>query len=535
MKIFSRFWIFLLLCIGLVGCSLVPNELKIAEKLIETAPDSALHILQHLSPDKYKSDDSRALYGLLMIEVLDKKMQPLKPDTLLDFSIAYYEQQMNKERLGTCYFYRARQFKNSFLYEKAIVSYLKVIDLLEPNKKNLYLLGKTNSDLGQIYFTQGDFTLARQKYTVSYSNFIRGKFMSDAMYSLIDIGRTYNEPNTFKIAGKYFKAVIGRTKDSLIVASSYQEIGLNFIRLKQYDSAVFYIKKIADYPYIKNNKAIRYYLVANAYFELKKIDSAFIFASNSFKYQPDIRTQRECYRILTNSEYLRGNMKEMSTYMNKYVHLGDSLRKIDAQTKGSYIESMHDTRLEVVKTKQWVWYLVVIISIVIGLSIFLYYRLRKRKDKELTETKEKHKEQKETLHKDVMLKHRKALLLKIETTKMQQSEKRKKLTSAEKDALDKKLYNDLLHFNDTEFFFRQMDAILNNLVTKLKERYTGVSNREISWCCFVILNIPLSDTLLMLDYKINTLNKMKQRLATKFNLDNAFELVPFLNDILSEE
>ncbi len=71
---FSTYYIVILLLIfGPGACSLVPNELKTAEQLIETAPDSALHILQHLSPSKYKSDKNRALYVLLMIETQGKK------------------------------------------------------------------------------------------------------------------------------------------------------------------------------------------------------------------------------------------------------------------------------------------------------------------------------------------------------------------------------------------------------------------------------------------------------------------------------
>ena len=85
---------------------------------------------------------------------------------------------------------------------------------------------------------------------------------------------------------------------------------------------------------------------------MNKLDSAFIYANDAFKYGPDIRTQRECYRIITNIEYLRGNMKEMSANMNKYVLWSDSLRKNDAQTKGSILETLHDTNIKANKTQR---------------------------------------------------------------------------------------------------------------------------------------------------------------------------------------
>ena len=70
----------------LSACSLVPNELKIAEKLLESNPDSALHTLQHMSTVKKMSDANRALYGLLYFEALEKKNKPLQPDSLISFS-----------------------------------------------------------------------------------------------------------------------------------------------------------------------------------------------------------------------------------------------------------------------------------------------------------------------------------------------------------------------------------------------------------------------------------------------------------------
>jgi len=80
-----------------------------------------------------------------------------------------------------------------------------------------------------------------------------------------------------------------------------------------------------------------------------------------------------------------------------------------------------------------------------------------------------------------------------------------------------------------------MDILLNNLVSKLKNRYPSLTIKEITWCCLHMLDIPITDVLLLLDYKVDSLNKMKQRLAQKTNLTNAAELNCFLNRILAEE
>ena len=100
--------------------------------------------------------------------------------------------------------------------------------------------------------------------------------------------------------------------------------------------------------------------------------------------------------------------------------------------------------------------------------------------------------------------------------------------------LDKKIYNDILHLQDTSYFLKLMDANMNNLPGKLKERYEEVSDREIKWCCLTLLEIPVTDILNVLDYKLEALNKMKTRLAAKLQLQSATELSIFLQGILSE-
>ena len=312
-------------------------------------------------------------------------------------------------------------------------------------------------------------------------------------------------------------------------------MGLNFYDAQMPDSALVYLREVVNYPYKANNRAIRYSLLADLYFDLNQIDSSNYYAVNALKYAPDIRTKKVCYRILVNAASTKGNIPDLKKYMASYQECSDSIRRIDSQTKASVLETIHSTKQEVAQTKQKNWLLTIGMLLVLVLSSVFYLRLQKRKDKELVENDIKYKEQKETYHKDVMLKHRLLLLQKIEATKAEQSDLRKKLTATQKAALDKELYNDLLHFNDSDFFFNQMDAVLNNLVTKLKERYPKTSDRQICWCCLFLLNIPSTDILLLLNYKVEGYDKMKQRLAAKFGLQQASELSTFLHSFLTED
>ena len=68
------------------SCSLMPNEIKTAERIMDTDPDSALHILEHMHTDKMMlSSSDRALYGLLLFQALEKNSKKLEPDTVINF------------------------------------------------------------------------------------------------------------------------------------------------------------------------------------------------------------------------------------------------------------------------------------------------------------------------------------------------------------------------------------------------------------------------------------------------------------------
>jgi len=530
-----RFCLVSILSIILFSCSLMPDELNTAERLMESAPDSALNILQHLSPDKYKSNESHALYGVLLMQALDKKHLPLQPDSLLDFSIQYYLSHPDDDRLATCYYFKGRSYKNQCLYDKATNSYLKALDELEGSDNNL-LLGKLHFDLGSIYSLQTDYVSARKKFQLANTYFKKCNSQVESFYALLFIGRTYHISGESKKANSYYRKIIPLAKDSMQMGTLLQEIGSNFFESKQLDSALIYYRQIVNYPYLEYNRALRYNVLAKIYFDLNKLDSAFKYASESFKYNPEIRTQRESYRIMTNCEFAKGHVDKVTIYMNKYVQLGDSIRKIDAQIKGSYIESMHDTNVQAAIRKNWIFYLILLLISVSISAFFILHTLRNRSKKEMQQSEDTHVQQKIGMRNEIMHRKRTAVLDKIAQIKSEQTAARKIVNQQEREVIIKKMYEELLHLNDLPFFFDEMDTILNKLVSKLRSRYETLNDKELCWCCFYLLKIPTHDMLILLDYKTdNSLKRMKNRLAEKAHLDNASMLSQLLLDVLSEE
>ena len=96
----------ILLIILLVSCQQTSHKLRLAEEIIDNQPDSALKILRKIEYKNEKSNDDKALYGILMFKALDKNYLKLAPDSLINFSIEYYQKENDNEKLGEALFFK---------------------------------------------------------------------------------------------------------------------------------------------------------------------------------------------------------------------------------------------------------------------------------------------------------------------------------------------------------------------------------------------------------------------------------------------
>ena len=524
----------LFILMGMSACSLSPQELKAADAVMETAPDSALHILQKVQVNSFYTNKNKAWYGLLLMRALDKNLLPLKPDSLLNLSINYYENHSDKKLLATAYYLKGRGFIKRLQYEQATAYFLKALDVLEGSEDYL-LSAKIYNMLGEMYIVQLDYKTSRKKYIHAYHNFIKAGNMKFANYALLDIGRTFSQEKQYRQAQQCYKQAFNAFNDSLGKGASLQEMGVNFSTNKQYDSALVYLKRVIKYPFIANNRSIQYHYLAEAYYNVQHYDSARYYALLSLNYAPGIITQKECYRILVNASNELGDLDGLKRYMNLYLICSDTTRKIDTQTRGSVLETMHESKKEVSKSHRWIGALILTLLLLAGGSGWWVFRVRRGKDRTLAKTKEQHQAEKGNLHLDVLRKHSDTLLQKIVEKKEAMATKRKKLSPNEKNELDRNIYNDILHYDDSAYFHKQMDAVSNNLISKLRSSYPSLTNRELCWVCLYLLRIPQSDILLLLDYKQEAFKKMKVRLIKKLNLQYVSMIPDFLQKMLLEE
>jgi len=518
--------LFLFIPFLFVGCSFVPVELKTAERIMDTHPDLALSILQNLKPENYTSNADLALYDLLLFQALQKNDKTLIPDSLIDFSTNYYLDKNDYPRLASCYYYKAHKLKYAQHYDEATVLYFKAIDILQP-KNDLDLLGKIYADLGDICSNQLDYNEALKKYKVSINCFNQIGKTLDSRFVILSIGRTYRFLKEYKTAQRYYKSAFLHVSDSLLCGAIYQEMGINYYSSKQFDSAQFYLRKSLPYPFKGTSFAIRCYKLSDLLFDLGQYDASFKYASIALEHPANFSTQRECYRILVNIEYLQKNIKQMGAYMARFQACTDSIRIIELQTKSTVLEKLHANAQESNGVKSSMILVVSILLIVLLLSAFLVVYLFKR-NKLKREQLDAFKMQLNSKQEFVS----QALTKKIEETRTLQADLRKNASADERERLDRELYRNALHLNNWDDFNREMNHAFNNIIVSLKSNYPTINQKEIIWCCFHLLDIPHSDRMLLLEASSDSLYKLKQRLAQKLNLNTTKDLDLFLRNLI---
>lgn len=513
------------LCFLSAGCSFVPNELKTVEQIMDTHPDSALNNLKHLRPEKYKSNSDRALYGLLLFQASDRNRIDLPPDSLIDSSMKYFYSKNDNPHLAFCYYYKGHFLKYIQHYDEATEYYIKALECIQ-NNQNYFLLGRIYSDMGDINAIQHEFKEAQKKFRKSLIYFNKTDRTIDKRLIILSIGRSYHLLKDYKTAQQYYNKAILQINDSMLYGSVYQEMGINYYSAKQLDSAEYYLKKSLPYPFRGTNYAIRCYMLADLLFDLEQNDSSFHYATLALKYPANFYTQRDCYRILTNIEYIRKDIKQMGIYMSHYQDCTDSIRKIELQTKSTVLEKLHNSNKEVNGTKRNMILIVSALMIVLLFSAFLVvylYKRNKLKREQLNAFKMQLNNKQEFASR--------GLSRKIEEAKALQAEVHRNATSDEREKLDKELYTHVLHLDNWDDFNREMNHAFNNIIVRLKAEYPAITRKEKIWCCLHLLNIPHADRMLLLEATSDSLYKLKQRLAHKLNLKTTKNLDSFLKNM----
>lgn len=161
MKRRLSFWVMALLLLVACGRTGQPAMQKLAlidSLLNQEQVDSAWHEVQRFDTVAM-TDAVRAYYQLLRVQAMWKAYVPVPSDSLLDFSLAFYQEHGPHSLLARTYYYKGAVLKEQGGTTEA-VDHLKRAEQLARQADDVLLLSKVCNSLEDVNFAAGDYATA---------------------------------------------------------------------------------------------------------------------------------------------------------------------------------------------------------------------------------------------------------------------------------------------------------------------------------------------------------------------------------------
>ena len=145
--------ILLFLLLAMIACNdpkPVTDALHRAEALMNEHPDSALSILNAISPNEMGQNSTRAHYALLYTQAQDKNYIDETNDSLITVAVDYYRNTDDTRHKFLSYYYKGRVLANAENYLDATTCYMEAEQLADAVGDD-YLVGLLYAELGRIY------------------------------------------------------------------------------------------------------------------------------------------------------------------------------------------------------------------------------------------------------------------------------------------------------------------------------------------------------------------------------------------------
>ena len=230
-----------LFCLFNFSCTPVLPELKTAEQLMETAPDSALHILQKLNGKTINGSYNHALYALLLSQALDKNDIKLETDSIITIATDYFDES-DPIHAGYAWFYHSRTANNRGSVEEQAKNLLKAQEYVEKTEEHK-LIGLVYGEKGQMYKNQQQYDSSICYFKYAYFELKKMPDKRNQILCLFYIGDNFLYLSKCDSALKYYKnaeKLLTNTNEILILSSLYRNIGTIYYQLNDFKQAIHY-------------------------------------------------------------------------------------------------------------------------------------------------------------------------------------------------------------------------------------------------------------------------------------------------------
>lgn len=362
--------IFISLIISLTACTAGPHTQQMldnADRIMESHPDSALNLLEKIDTvTNLHSNGERALYYLLLTQAQYKCYKPTTVDSLLDFSLEYYSNSSDKEKLARTYYYKASIAYDRKQYKESIPLFKKGLDLAEEAGDD-ELLSKYYENLWDANCEANDYakSIVYAKKFLNRSIKMQRKDYIARCYS--HIGYSYQKMDMQDSSDYYYRKMIPVVNHTYNKASSLIKIGSMYLRHNDLDSAKLYFKKSLDIKWHKNAAAA----LSEIYLREGNMEEARKMRDKAMKKAgPELRIKIQS----TYADFL-AKSGDSAGAVDIYKHIirqSDSLRTANTQNIITELQLKYDkSEAENLRIKTKMQLLTILVLSVVGLLVFV--------------------------------------------------------------------------------------------------------------------------------------------------------------------
>lgn len=499
----------------------VDKRLSHAESIMESAPDSALLILNGIDPIILKGDRNRALYALLMTQAQDKAMIDIADTCLINRAANFFSDDDPHHRMLTLY-YLGKCLYNLADYTGAIIRFMKAAELAS-TLGNAKYLGMIYREISTVYFNIYASKEQLHYAKKAYEAFKQYPDSSYAWYSMNDLANAYcsalDYKNSLRLSNMTLK-IAQRNNDSMLMNQAITLIGISQIGLRKYQEAISTYEALMNRGSLETHDFERYLLAVSHSGDKAKIDSlSKVIAANKHL----ISVVPHEFIILT------GNYKEAYKSLKRRCDSQDKLiRKVLTQNVTRTINSLTmfekmkaENALEKTEVQKT---FIITVAMIIFITLIIIYMMRtsamKKKEEEFILDAENMKNE---------LKDKKtAFAQTISDLIGKRYEILDNLCSSYYDPVQssksqKQIYNEIKKqigaLTGNELGAKELESYVNrytdNLISQVREHYPNLKGNDIKLLLYCILGLSTRTICILIGEKAEIVYNRKSRLKAK--------------------
>ena len=190
----------------------VTDTLHRAEALMNEHPDSALTLLQSVSPDEMGQNSTRAHYALLYTQAQDKNYIDETNDSLISVAVDYYRNTDDVRHQFLSYYYQGRVHFNTKDYLNATSCYMEAEQLADAVGDD-YLAGLLYAELGRIYGIYYDYPKSLEAYQKAAECYERAGKIRHRNYMLFNQSTVFRNMNQHGESELLLRMILNLTKE----------------------------------------------------------------------------------------------------------------------------------------------------------------------------------------------------------------------------------------------------------------------------------------------------------------------------------